>query len=209
MRAQRNRDGGGTIVPGEVVKTPTLLRAKVALTLVAAMVMSVVSAAPSSAAPVRGQDYQIKGISRCVYVESTGRYVVYGKARTWVLKLPSSKWRDRKYQRYYQKVRIQIDRLTSAGWRKHEGRTWRWSSFYRTDLPTYSTSGVRGPVGTLLADRGFFTMKVVVRLKRDNPGLFDSTVWKYTKRSTRFECPDASGSLVGAGTSGGTEGGAI
>ena len=89
--------------------------------------------------------------------------------------------------RYYQEVKVQIDRSvdsTDTTWRKVDARSYDWSRFTSSQTPTYSTSGFRTG---LQPDAGTLSAKVTVWLKRTRPGP-DKTVWRYRARSATFSC---------------------
>jgi hypothetical protein len=113
--------------------------------------------------------------------ETDNGYRSTGGIKTWVNRIPRA---DRSY---YQKVKVQIDRLAGYGgssWRKVAAKTWKWEPFSRYNLPTYSSSAVRTG---LQPDSGTLTAKATVWIKE--VGSLRST-WKYTVRSKSFTCVD-------------------
>ena len=68
--------------------------------------------------------------------------------------------------------------------RKVAAKTYDWSRYTGSGLPTYSTSSVRTG---LQPDQGNLTAKATVWLKRVRPGP-DKTVWRYKVRSPVFTC---------------------
>ena len=115
---------------------------------------------------------------------NTGVMVKIGSIRTEVSSVADASPGAGENSRYYQLVKVQIDRYTSVGWRKVQLKKWDWGRFTTAQLPTHSTSAVRTGMGH---DAGYFSAKATVRLKRVIPGP-DYTVWKYTARSRSFQC---------------------
>ena len=160
-----------------------MIRFRHGLTLVAlTLVASLLSAGPAGAGePIIPTEasFVFKRYD-CVLTDSG--FVARGQVRTNVSTLRKPK------STYYQKVTVQIDKLgLGQQWRKMESRTYDWSKFTQKDLPTYSTSGVKTAVGAVIADGGFLSVKVKVKLKRVVPGP-DFTTWSYERRSPTFQC---------------------
>jgi hypothetical protein len=121
---------------------------------------------------------------RAECVETDQGYRSIARVRTHVLSIVDD---GDAQARYYQEVKIQIDRSvdsTDTTWRKVAARSYDWSRFTSSQTPTYSTSAMRTG---LQPDAGTLSAKVTVWLKRTRPGP-DKTVWRYRARSATFSC---------------------
>src|SRR6185312_8153625 len=79
---------------------------------------------------------------RAECVETDQGYRSIARVRTRVLAITDGDAQAR----YYQEVKVQIDRSvdsTDTTWRKVDARSYDWSRFTRSQTPTYSTSGFR------------------------------------------------------------------
>ncbi len=121
---------------------------------------------------------------RAECVETDQGYRSIARVRTRVLSITDD---GDAQARYYQEVKVQIDRSvdsTDTTWRKVDARSYDWSRFTRSQTPTHSTSGIRTG---LQPDAGTLSAKATVWLKRTRPGP-DKTVWRYKVRSAIFSC---------------------
>ena len=121
---------------------------------------------------------------RAECVETDQGYRSIARVRTHVLSIADD---GDASARYYQEVKVQIDRSvdsTDTTWRKVDARSYDWGRFTSAQTPTYSTSGMRTG---LQPDAGTLSAKATVWLKRTRRGP-DKTVWRYRVRSAIFTC---------------------
>ena len=172
----------------------------IAIALVA--FVPVANAAPWTPKPKKSH-YGFKWANSGCKVTKSGQVRAYGTAQAWVYKLKS------KHGMYRQKIKVQIDynRRTNPGakpdWDQVDGTTgvkkyvdangvtqdhWFQKGADATALGIGLPDGIQQNHNTGMQPNGAtLTAKATVTLQSS---LAHNAVWKYTKRSKRFTCPD-------------------
>jgi hypothetical protein len=117
--------------------------------------------------------------------EGASYYDFHGLFRAYTRYVPSAK------SKYYQRVKLILEYAENGSWHAVAGgsKTRDSGTFKLSNLPTYTTPGIKTSAGLNYSYGKIFRFRAVVKLKHVLPGKIpDTTTWRYQLASNHFTC---------------------